>query len=294
MKITLRQLEVFCAIARHAQVTRAAADVAMTQAAASMALADLERQLGCQLFDRVGRALLLNDAGRLLQGRAHEVLDRVTEIEQLASGEAMGFDLHIGTSVTVGNHLLPALVAGIKQRWPQARLQITRLNSRDVIEGLKAHRLDLGFVEGPDSDAAIQHLSWRQDALRLFAAPGHPLAGRPLSVADLQGTDWIVRESGSGTREVMVRACVKAGLTPRLGLELQQPEAIRQCVKAGLGIGCLSELELADALRAGTLVCLETPFLDMSRRLDIVLLRGRRPGVGMRAMLDLCGVALPA
>jgi DNA-binding transcriptional LysR family regulator len=291
MKITLRQLEVFNAVATHGQVTRAAQAIAMSQAAASMALAELEQQLGVALFDRVGRQLLLNDTGRMLLTRTRDVLDRAHDIETAARGETSIFDLHLGASVTIGNHLLPDLIARFRHRYPNGRLHISRYNTEQVLAHLKAFRIDLGFVEGPAEDEDIRRLPWRQDRLMLFAAPGHPLAGRTLSGADLATAEWIVRERGSGTREVLDRACADGRITPHIVLELEQPEAIRQCVKAGLGIGCLSELELDDAFRAGTLVSLDTPSLDLRRRLDIVIHRQKHVSQGIAAILGECGVA---
>ena len=111
MKVTLRQLEVFVAIATHGQVTRAADAVAMTQSAASMALGELEQQLDITLFDRVGRQLLLNEAGRQLLPKAIDVLERVREIESASSGGEHSFDLQLAASLTVGNHLMPRLLA---------------------------------------------------------------------------------------------------------------------------------------------------------------------------------------
>ena len=294
MKITLRQLEIFSAVASHGQVTRAAQAVAMTQAAASMALADLESQLGSLLFDRTGRQLLLNDTGRLLLGRAREVIERVREIETLAQGQDPVFDLKLGASVTIGNHLLPTLIASLRLRYPHSQVHIARLNSEHVLDELRAHRIDLGFIEGPATRDDLLRLPWREDHLTLFAAPGHPLSGRELTATDLASCDWITREPGSGTREVMNRACAAAGFTPHIAFELEQPEAIRQCVKAGLGIGCLSTLELEDALRAGSLIALDAPWLDMRRSLDIVIHRRKFISQGLRAVFEACGVAAPA
>ncbi|MFT3849647.1 MAG: LysR substrate-binding domain-containing protein [Propionivibrio sp.] len=291
MKITLRQLEVFNAVATQGQVTKAAQAVAMTQAAASMALADLEQQLGAVLFDRVGRQLMLNDTGRTLLARTRDVLDRVRDIETVAQGEASVFDLNLGASVTIGNHLLPDLIASLRHHYPNGRLHIARYNSEQVMAHLKSFQIDLGFVEGPADDEDIRRLPWREDRLTLFAVPAHPLAGRTLSGSELGAVNWIVREQGSGTREVLERACADARIDPNITLELEQPEAIRQCVKAGLGIGCLSELELDDAFRAGTLVPLDVPALDMRRHLDIVIHRQKYVSRGLAAILDECGVA---
>ncbi|MDR3410201.1 MAG: LysR family transcriptional regulator [Formivibrio sp.] len=290
MKITLRQLEVFTAVATHGQVTRAAQVISMTQAAASMALADLEQQLGISLFDRVGRQLLLNDTGRLLLMRARDVLDQVHDIEAIAHGQDSIFDLHLGASVTIGNHLLPGLVANLKHHFPNGQIQISRYNTEQVVAQLLAFRIDMGFIEGPIEDDRFRRFPWKQDQLIFFAAPQHALVGRLLTTADLSAADWIVREHGSGTRQVLDQACLSCGVRPRIVLELEQPEAIRQCVKAGLGIGCLSELELEDAFRAGSLVPLSVPFLDMRRNLDVVIHRHKFISRGIAAILGECGI----
>lgn len=294
MKITLRQLEVFVAIAHHGQVTRAAGAVALTQGAASMAISDLEQQLGARLFDRVGKQLILNETGRLLLGRAQEVLDRVGDIEALASGRESVFDIRLGASVTIGNHLLPALVAGMRQRYPNARIHILRYNTEQVLAHLLDFSIEVGFVEGPVEDARFHSFAWQQDQLALFGAPDSPLArrGRALKPADLAGADWVMRESGSGTRKVFERACAEHGIEPRLALELEQPEAIRQCVRAGLGYGCLSLLELQEAFKAGTLARLKAPFLDLRRDLAVVINRRKFISQGISTILEECGIAV--
>ena len=191
MKITLRQLEVFNAVASHGQVTRAAQVLAMTQAAASMALAELEQQLGVGLFDRIGRQLLLNDTGRLLLSRARDVLDRAHDIETLAHGQDPVFDLHLGASVTIGNHLLPGLIARLKRDCPNGKLQISRYNTEQVLAHLLAFTIDLGFIEGPLEDDRFRRFPWQQDRLVIFCAPDHPLATRAVTPADLAGADSV-------------------------------------------------------------------------------------------------------
>lgn len=290
MKITLRQLEVFAAIAHHGQVTRAAQAVAMTQSAASMALSDLESQLGAALFDRIGRQLVLNETGRLLLPRAQDVLDRVREIETVGSGKDAAFDLRLGASVTVGNRLLPMLLSQLKADFPKGKVQVQRCNTEQVLEKLLAFEIELGFVEGPVEDVRFRSFPWHQDELVVFAEPSHPLVGREVTPEDLNEAEWITREPGSGTRTVFERACANAGIAPRIVLELEQPEAIRQCVRAGLGLSCLSNLDLEEAIRSGTLVPLHTPFLDMRRDLSVVISRDKYIGQGIAAILRECGI----
>ncbi len=111
-----------------------------------------------------------------------------------------------------------------------------------------------------------------------------------MSVKALNKVDWIVREPGSGTRQVMDRALLSANVHAHIAFELEQPEAIRQCVRAGLGIGCLSERELDESFRAGTLVPMTTPFLNMQRNLDVVMHRRKYLSQGISAILQECGI----
>ena len=290
MKITLRQLEVLTAIANHGHVTRAAEAIAMTQSAASTALAELEQQLGTTLLDRIGRQLRLNEAGRQLLPKALDTLDRIREIEAASQGGEITFDLHLGASLTIGNHLLPTLLAELRRRHPRGQVRLSLKNTEQVVADLLSYRIDLGFVEGPVQDERLQRFIWLQDRLAVFASPDHPLAGKTATHDDLKAVQWILRERGSGTREVFDRALASTALPCSIAFELEQPEAIRQCVRNGLGIGCLSTLELRDAFQSGWLMPISTPFLSLERQFQVVLHRDKHLSPGLRAILALCGV----
>ena len=290
MKITLRQLEIFAAIANHGHVTRAANAVAMTQSAASMALAELEQQLDTPLFDRIGRQLRLNESGRQLLPRALDVLDRVREIETATRQGDLAFDLHLAASLTTGNHLLPGLLAELRKRHPQGQVRLSLKNTEQVIADLTHFCIDLGFVEGPVQDDRLIRHFWHQDQLCVFAAADHPLAGKSATHEDLRQATWILRERGSGTRDVFDRARSNALLPITAAFELEQPEAIRQCVRAGLGLGCLSILELKDAFQAGWLAPIDTHFLNLERQFQVLIHRDKHLSPGIRAILALCGI----
>ena len=290
MKITLRQLEIFAAIANHGHVTRAAEAVAMTQSAASMALAELEQQLGTPLFDRIGRQLRLNETGRQLLPKALDVIDRVRGIETAPLNQELAFDLDLGASLTTGNHLLPDLLAELRRRHPQGRARLSLKNTEQVVADLTHFRIDLGFVEGLVQDERLTRYFWHRDHLCVFAAPDHPLANITATHEALRKSDWVLREKGSGTRNVLDRARTNAMLPITAAYELEQPEAIRQCVRAGLGLGCLSILELKDAFQSGWLAPVKTPFLDLDREFQILIHREKHLSPGIRAILTLCGI----
>ena len=184
-------------------------------------------------------------------------------------------DLHLAASLTIGNHLLPPLLAELRRRHPQGHVDLALKNTEQVTADLLNYRIDLGFVEGPVQDERLQRFVWHQDRLSVFAPPDHPLAGRAATHEDLKNVPWILREKGSGTHEVFNRALTNAALPCAIAFELEQPEAIRQCVRNGLGLGCLSTLELRDAFQAGWLRPVTTPFLNLERQFQVVLHRDK-------------------
>ena len=162
-----------------------------------------------------------------------------------------------------------------------------------MFEQVEHYKIDLGFVEGPGDSRMVRRIPWKTDQLVIFCAPDHPLAQLTITPEHLSAAEWIMREPGSGTREVMAHALHTSDITPNIAFELEQPEAIRRCVRAGLGIGCLSELELEEAFRAGTLIPLATPFLDMKRNLDVIIHRNKALTGGVSALLEAADIRLP-
>lgn len=290
MRITLKQLEVFIAVAQAGNVTRASEGLAITQSATSMALADFENQLGRKLFDRIGKRLQLNDAGRLLLPKALDAIARVADIEHLAgSDDAMIGPLRIGASLTIGNYMMPGLIGRFMKAHPGAHLTLEVGNTRHVIEAIRQFQVDLGFIEGFCHEPEIEVLPWGEDELVIFAAPGHPLAQKPgLDEQDLATADWILREPGSGTREVFDNAVLGRIPRIRLLLEFSHTEAIKQAVASGIGIGCASRRTLEDAFRTGSVVPLATPFLNLRRDLFVLIHRQKFRTQGLERFLQHC------
>ena len=291
MAITLRQLDIFAATAASGNLTRAAGRLGLSQSAASMALAELERQFSEPLFDRVGKRLVLNERGRALLPRAQEVLARVREIGDLFGSEdgRLAGELRIGASSTIGNYLIPHLLGQLAGGHPELKLHLDVVNTEQVIAGMAAFAYDIGFVEGPCRRSELETIPWRDDQLAVFAAAGHPLAAKAvLTPEDLAAARWILREPGSGTREVFETAVTDRLPPLQIFLELGHSEAIKQAVEAGLGIGCLSLLTLERALAVGALKLLPTPFLDLSRTLNILIHHDKYRTAVLRAFLDYC------
>ncbi|SEM31134.1 DNA-binding transcriptional regulator, LysR family [Luteibacter sp. UNCMF331Sha3.1] len=285
--ISPRQLEVFVAVATAGSVRAASERLFLSQPAASMALAELERQIGAPVFARERGRLRLNDRGRELLPLARELLERHAEFGRRAQGGATELtgDIGVGASNTVGNYRVGELLGAFAASHPGVSLRLGVANTARIAQGVLDHDYDVGCVEGPVTHPSLEVRPWREDRLVVCARPDHPLASKKrLRRDDFAGERWVLRERGSATRALSERALAELpeGTTV---LELDQSEAIKQAVIAGLGIACLPEVAVGDAVTAGRLTVLPTPFLDLKRMLSVVLHRQRYRGAVLEAFL---------
>ncbi|MEB2285807.1 MAG: LysR family transcriptional regulator [Polyangiaceae bacterium UTPRO1] len=288
MRYTLRQLEVFLAVARTGSVSRAGDELAMSQSAVSGSLADLERQFDVRLFDRVGRRLRLSDVGRALRARAEGVWDRARELENALVSQPDGACLRVGATLTIGNYVAVPLMARFMREKPGSLVRLDIANTEEIVRRVANFEIDVGLIEGELAHSELAVSPFRDDELVVFASPTHPLAKkRALTDADLKSASWIVREHGSGTRQAFDRAMT--GILPELHLtlELQHTEVIKRAVETGLGLGCVSRLALADAFRAKTLKPCPVPHRDFRRLFSTVLHRQKHIGTELRRWLAL-------
>ena len=292
MDFTLRQLEVFLAIAKAGNLTRAAQHLQMSQSAASGALKDLENQFGILLFDRTGKRLHLNEKGNQLRARAESLMAQAYELEQsLLHSEAVS-QLNIGATLTVANHLAVELISKYLKKYEGAPISLEIYNTEQVVEKVLNYELDMGMIEGDAHHPQLNIIPWRDDELNLFCSIKHPLASKKtISDKDLLKADWILREQGSGTRQTFDRAMY--GLLPKMNipLELRGAEAIKQAVKQNIGIGCLSRLSLKEDFGRGELVKLHAPNRDLSRKLYLIMHQRKHINESLKNWLNLCEYA---
>jgi len=287
LKLTLRQLEVFAAVARGGTTRAAGDEISRSQSAASNALGELEAVLGVELFDRVGRKLVINENGRALLPRAASVLEEATETQALFTA-AHAAPLRLASSYTIGEYLLPGLIAGWKSAHPRSHVRVRIANTHDVFDSVAQFSADIGFIEGSHSHSELIVRRWRTDHMVIIAPPGHPLAARKASARQLASAGWVLREPGSGTREASDRWLVSQLPEVRVELELSTNEAVKRAVSAGIGLGCLSELAVRDAIQQGWLTRLETTFPAIDRTLSIVRHRARKLGVAAEGFIKHC------
>lgn len=296
MRISLRQLQIFIAIAKTGSTTAAGEHIALSQSAISASIGELERTLNTQLFDRVGKRLLLNDHGRAMLSKAMALVNSAESLENAFLDEQAPSILVIGASLTIGNYLLPRLLS---QYWRQQGytlgdsvppLQVLIANTADIISKVANFEVDIGLVEGPCHRNDIAVTQWLEDELLLVASPTHPVVleyGLNLVPPErLAKANWLLREPGSGTREALERALLPHVAQLKSSLEFNDHEAIKQSAIEGLGIACLSKLVVEDALSAGKLVRLNTMFGILSRQFSILINHQKQLTSGMKRFIS--------
>ncbi|MCB5184940.1 LysR family transcriptional regulator [Methylobacillus gramineus] len=289
MRHTLRQLEVFVAIARMENVSRAAESLALSQSAASTALAELERQFDCKLFDRMGKVLKLNELGRSLLPMAAALLDRAVEIETILQGKSAFGLLKVGATLTIGNYLATLLIGSFMKQHTDCQVQLYVQNTNSVMNQVAMYDLDLGLIEGDCHHPNLEVEPWIEDELTVFCPPQHPLALRKeVSLDELLQESWVLREHGSGTRETFDHALRHHHTRLNVKLVLEHTEAIKRAVESGLGLGCVSRLALKDDIARGNLVAINTPELDLKRQFMFVWHKKKYQTTAVREFLNHC------
>src|SRR5215510_6449158 len=215
MALNLHHLRLFFAIVEHGGFTNAARALRLSQPALSKALAELEKQLNVPLIDRGGRTLALTDAGRTLHARAAELfgVERTAERELRELRGLKRGSLRVAASTTIATYILPPYLGRFRTRHPGVRIRATNANTRTVLRLLLEFRVDVALVEGPVSHPRVEVVSWRDDELVVIAHPQHTLFSQgSVKPTDLAAEPFLVREPGSGTREVSERALALHGV----------------------------------------------------------------------------------
>lgn len=297
LRLTLRQLQIFVAVASHGSTASAGSQVALSQSATSSAVNELERVLDLQLFDRVGKRLLLNDNGRALLPRARAVLDAAAGIEAMSrDGSAQAQSLNIGASTTIGNYVLPRLLKSFVQASGAGELESWRSkvvigNTAAICDAVAAFDLDVGLIEGPCHHASLKVTPWLKDEMVVVAARDHPVLASTrrderVPVKVLRDAVWLVREEGSGTREATDQTILASLRTYRRSIELGSSEAIKHAAAEGLGLACLSSWVVDEFIRSGRLVKVATTLPRLVRQCFTVVHRQKHPTPALGDFLD--------
>lgn len=290
-------LDLLRSVAELGSIGRAAAAHGISQPAASMRLRSLDRAVGLTLLDRSRGPARLTDHGQAVVEWSQRVIEAMEDL--LAGTSAIRSEgrgqLRLGASMTVAEYLLPAWLSRLRAVAPMLSVSLQMGNSEQVADMTRRRTIDLGFVEGHTDAAGLEHREVAGDRLVVVVAPPHPWARRrsPVAPAQLARTPLVLREPGSGTREVLEIAMASHGLPVTPLVELGSTTAIKAAVAEGTAPTVLSRLAVAEEARHGRLVVVEVDGLDLSRSIRAVWPRAAALPAGARRLLALAAGAGP-
>ena len=288
--MNLNHLAIFDAVAREGSITRAGERLRISQPAVSKQLKAFEDAFGVALVERLPKGVRLTEAGELLSGYSRRIFAMAEEAER-AVAELQGLKrgrLTIGASTTIGIYFLPELLARFRKRYPKIDLHMEVSNTLVIQQALMDHRVDVavteGFVHWPELDARVFFV----DEIVPIVAPGHPLASaRRVSLRRFCDEPLLMREEGSGTREVIEEALKQKGIAVQPILNLGSTEAIKRSVAAGVGVAFVSALTIEQEVRDRRLVTFRLRDCRLRRSLHVVQRRERAVSKAAAAFLQL-------
>jgi len=278
MNVTLRQLHVFEAVARHLSYTRAAEELHLSQPAVSMQIKQLEDNIGLPLLERLGRRVYLTEAGQEMYRYSHAIALELDEaeavLERLKGLQAGRLKVAVASTASA---FATRMLSLFRRRFAGITVSLDVTNRAGLLAQLGNNEKDLVIMGKPPEDMALATRSFADNPLVVVAAPDHPLAGESrIPLARLREETFVVREPGSGTRTAMERFFAAHDLTLDSRMEMNENESLKLAVQAGMGLGIVSIHTLELELATGRLVILDVEDMPIMRHWYLVHREGKR------------------
>ena len=269
-----QHLEVFVKVVEKENFSKAAEELHMTQPAVSQYIRTLEESIGTRLLERSNKYVRLNKAGEIVYHHAKEILALYTKMQSLVddlSNKASG-PIAIGASYTFGEYILPHIIARMQVQYPLISPSIKIQNTKEIIELVKMHQLDIGIIEGFVKEDTLNSEVVSEDKMVIVGPPGHHLLTekREKGISELAEEIWILREEGSGTREAAENLFRIYDFTPKKIMEFGSTQLIKESVEAGLGISLLSHWAIEKELVNGYIKMIDVKGLPFKRNFSIL------------------------
>jgi DNA-binding transcriptional LysR family regulator len=274
--VTFNQLRSFLAVAHHQAISHATRDLALSQSAISRQILSLEASLGVQLFTRRARRLFLTEAGQTLRDHANRAVQVMTDARDAIDGikGLVRGQLRIAAASTIGIYVLPRVLGDFKERHPGVDVRLSIINKEHVMRGLLAASWELGFAGPPVPFPELAMQEYVRDEMTLIVSPQHRLARRStVSARQLEDEPFILREKGSGTRQLIEAEMRRARVPISEAMEFGSTEAVKEAVAANLGVSVVSAHAVTQEVRLGRLRALRISDLNLRHPFCLIYLK---------------------
>ncbi|WP_267383694.1 LysR family transcriptional regulator [Cyanobacterium sp. uoEpiScrs1] len=288
IQATLHQLKVFETMARHGSFTRAAEELLITQPTVSSQIKQLTKSIGLPLFEQIGKRLYLTEAGKELLKTCQEVFGRLENFEMKVAdlkGTRQG-QLKLAV-ITTAKYFIPRILGTFCQKYPGIDISLNVTNHRHIQERMMENQDDLYIVSEPLNSMGLSTQPFLDNPLVVIAPKNHPLSRKQkIPINDLDGEVFIMRESGSGTRQAIQELFYQHGVSVEVRLELGSNEAIKHAIAGNLGISILSQHTLISEGKDSELTILNVDHFPIKRRWYVAYLEDKQLSVVAQAFLD--------
>lgn len=286
--MTFGQLKTFLEVVRQGSIRAAAASLSVTEPSVSAGVASLQRELGVPLLERHGRGIRVTPAGEEFAGYASQMLGLAEKAGRRArekAGEAA--QLRIAAVTTAGESLMAPILKLFQQKVPDVELWMEVGNRQTVIDSLLSYHSDVGIGGRPPDEGDIGGEPFLENNLAVVGAPNHPLSKGVHTAAELSGETWLLRETGSGTRNNTEEFFQEAGIEPRSFMTLGSNGAVKQAASAGLGITLISTHAVAKELAGEILSRLNVEGTPLKRYWHVLYRSANDHSPSTEAFLEL-------
>lgn len=287
--MTIRHLRIFVSVFQNESITKAANALHLAQPSVSLAVKELEDYYGIRLFERMSRKIYATETGRFFYDYALHIVSLFDELEtNIRDSDSLGI-LRIGSSITIGNYLLPGLINTFKKSHPHMKVTALINNSNIIEQNILDNRLDLALVEGCSSHPRIKKIPFMSDRLCLICGPGHPLAEQQnVHAKDLPLYDFIMREKGSAGREIFESLMLVQEMDITPVWESVSTRAIVNAVSQGLGLSVLPYLMVKEDLENGRILEKSVGEISLNRDFHIIYHQNKYISQSAQDFIELC------
>lgn len=287
--MTIRHLQIFITVADLGSMTSAAKALFISQPTVSQAITELETHYGIKLFERLSKRLYLTEKGSQLLSYARHVTSLLEEMEQVIKNSEKSGSMMVGATLTIGESLLPELISSFNKEYPSLKVKAIIKNTWDIEELIIKNSVELAIVEGAVHSPDIVSEPFENDELVLVCGKGHPLyVANSLVPAALADIDFIVREKGSGTRELFDNTMSANEIKWQPSWECNGSDILKSAALSGLGVAVISKRLVKQELKNKALHVLEIKGITLRRKFSIIYHKNKYMTESMKAFITLC------
>lgn len=285
--MTIRHLKIFVAVCNNETLTATAESMNISQPSISQAIIQMEKYYNVKLFDRMSNKLYLTETGRKLLGYAKYITELFSEMENSMRTELVSPVIRIGSSITIGRCLLPDYIAMYRKLNPKMVINVCVQSSGLLEKKILDNSIDFALVEGPVTSSQICVVPFMDDELILVCGKEYPLSSvKSITVNELSGLDFILREGESGSRAVFDAVMMSNGIDYNVIWHSDSTEAIKNAVMKNLGVTVMSRRLIAKELEAGDLKQIPIENIVFKRKFNLIYHQNKYLSAGVKAIMD--------